>query len=301
MPRAAPQPETGAKARRPQVVVGLLGTTLDTGKGPKRWERWRPSVSLCQHEDFLVDRFELIHGLRATALAETVEQDIRAVSPETTVVRHVLDMDDPWDLEEVYSALHGFATSYAFEPEREDYLIHITTGTHVAQICMFLLTEARYLPGRLIQSSPPRRASDGPGTFRIIDLDLSKYDRLASRFEREHEDAVTSLKGGIETRNRAFNRLIDRIEHVAAGATDPILLTGPTGAGKSRLAVRIYELRRRRRVVTGELVEVNCATLRGDTAMSTLFGHKKGAFTGATSNRPGLLRSAHGGLLFLDE
>jgi transcriptional regulatory protein RtcR len=78
-------------------------------------------------------------------------------------------------------------------------------------------------------------------------------------------------------------------------------LHGPTGAGKSQLARRIYELKKSRHKVTGEFVDVNCATLRGDTAMSTLFGHTKGAFTGAQSERAGLLRKAHGGVVFLDE
>tara|TARA_R110002111_G_scaffold67833_2_gene110312 strand:+ start:20597 stop:22207 length:1611 start_codon:yes stop_codon:yes gene_type:complete len=286
---------------KPTVVIGLLGTTLDIGKGTKRWERWRPTVSLCQHEDFIVDRLELIHNKRSTRLAGQVEKDIQSVSPETKVVRHIVEMRNAWDFEEVYTTLHDFAKAYPFDTDREDYLVHITTGTHVAQICNFLLTETSYFPGKLIQTSPPRSNKDTPGSIQIIDLDLSKYDRLASRFEREHEDAVSSLKDGIKTRNKAFNSLIDRIEHVAARTTDPILLTGPTGSGKSRLANRIFELRKHRHLVSGHLVEVNCATIRGDSAMSTLFGHKKGAFTGAVTDRPGLLRRADGGTLFLDE
>ena len=81
----------------------------------------------------------------------------------------------------------------------------------------------------------------------------------------------------------------------------PLLLTGPTGAGKSKLARRIYDLKKARQRVTGPFVEVNCATVRGDAAMSTLFGHVRGSFTGALRDRPGLLRAADGGVLFLDE
>ncbi len=284
------------------VVIGFLGTTLDRGGGSRRWDRWRPTVDLCRHEDLLVHRFEMLGQARFRALAGEVTADIRAVSPETEVRTHELDFRDPWDFEEVYGALHDFARAYPFRPDEETYLVHMTTGTHVAQICLFLLAESRDIPGRLIQTSPPRRPRGAePGTYTIIDLDLSKYDRLASRFRQRQRDDLSYLKSGIDTRNAEFNRLVERIEQVALASRSPMLLTGPTGAGKSQLARRIYELKKSRRQVDGPFVEVNCATLRGDGAMSALFGHVRGAFTGAVQARPGLLRTADKGILFLDE
>lgn len=285
---------------RRNVVIGLLGPTLDSGKGQDRWQTWRPSISLCRQPDFLVHRFELIYSGRDTALAKNVQTDIAAVSPETELRLREMEFGDPWDFERVYETLFNFARAYPFDTDAEDYLIHITTGTHVAQICLFLLTESRYLPGRLLQCSPERDRS-APGTIKIIDLDLSKYDRIASRFQQEQREGVSYLKGGIATRNREFNELVDRIEQVAIATRDPLLLMGPTGAGKSRLARRIFELKKLRHSVDGNFVDVNCATLRGDAAMSALFGHVRGAFTGALKDRPGLLRAADQGVLFLDE
>ena len=251
---------------------------------------------------FTVDRLELIHARIHEALAIRIQTDIVQVSPGTKVCRHVIDLLDPWDFEEVYGALHGFARAYPFDREQEDYLVHITTGTHVAQICWFLLTEARVIPGQLLQVTPPKGWKGGVyGAYDIIDLDLSRYDRIATRFRAEQVEAASFLKGGIATRNAAFNRMIDRIEQVAIATRGAMLLTGPTGAGKSQLARRIYQLKHARHQIGGAFVEVNCATLRGDAAMSALFGHVKGAFTGAVSDRAGLLRSANGGMLFLDE
>ncbi|MFN7918716.1 MAG: RNA repair transcriptional activator RtcR [Bryobacteraceae bacterium] len=281
------------------TVIGLLGTTLDQGKSADRWQTWRPSVAICRQPDLIVGRFELLHGLKETALAELIRRDIQTVSPETEVRLHVIDFGDPWDFERVYEALFNFAKGYEFD-DTQDYLIHITTGTHVAQICLYLLTESHWLSGRLLQASPERDRS-GPGKIKVIDLDLSRYDRIASRFQQVQREGTSFLKGGIETRNAAFNRLIERIEQVAIATRDPLLLMGPTGAGKSRLAKRIFELKKLRHAAKGEFVDVNCATLRGDGAMSTLFGHRKGAFTGALQDRAGLLRTADGGVLFLDE
>ena len=95
--------------------------------------------------------------------------------------------------------------------------------------------------------------------------------------------------------------MIEEIEAVAQASSDPMLIMGPTGAGKSHLAGQVYELRKARGQVTGRFVSVNCATLRGDNAMSALFGHTKGAFTGAEKPREGLLKAADGGTIFLDE
>jgi len=282
------------------IAISLIGTTLDQrGREKKRWDKWRPTVSLCQQEDLLIDRMELLFQPSYQRLADQVTEDIKRVSPETQVNQHFVNFKNPWDFEEVYGALHDFSRQYSFNQEKEKYLVHITTGTHVAQICLYLLTEAHYLPGQLIQTSPSKR--DETGNYQIIDLDLSKYDQIASRFSREHTEGTVHLKGGIATKNKAFNALIAQLEKISTRSQDPILLTGPTGAGKSQLAKRIYQLKQHRGQTNGKLVEVNCATLRGDNAMSALFGHKKGAFTGAATHRAGLLLEAHNGILFLDE
>lgn len=288
--------------KRAKTVIGVLGSTLDRGGRGDRWSGWRPSVSLCQHEDVLFDRFELLYQEKNKKLAQEVVADLEAVSPETAVELHEVILADPWDFDSVYAELHDFARNYPFDTDTQEYFLHITTGTHVVQICLFLLAESCHFPAKLLQTAPPqKRRQNLPGTLTIIDLDLSRYDQIAQRFHNEQLEGRSFLKSGIATRNAAFNEAIEQIEHVAIHSTDPLLLMGPTGAGKSQLAQRIYELKKSRRQLSGSFMEVNCATIRGDSAMSTLFGHVQGSYTGAVGERAGLLREAHGGLLFLDE
>lgn len=289
------------------VAIGMLGTVLDTigRKQSSRWNRWRPTIGLCNQSDFKIDRLELLHQPTDNNFAQAVAQDIKQVSPETEVRLVKIVLKNPWDFEEVYTSLLDFAEGYAFNSDEEEYFVHITTGTHVAQICWFLLTESHHLPAKLVQTQPNKCHNDpilaARGTYNIIDLDLSRYNKISARFRQQAENAISYLKAGIATKNGVFNRMIEEIERVAIRSSAPILIIGPTGAGKSFLARRIYELKQSKRKVNGPFVEVNCATLRGDSAMSTLFGHVKGAFTGAQTERAGLLRAANNGVLFLDE
>jgi len=287
------------------TVIGILGTSLDAvgGNSESRWDRWRPTIGLFNHDDLEIDQLELICCDTNENLRKRTIADIAMISPKTKVNIHQIKFKNAWDFEEVYGKLHEFSTSLQFDNNTTDYLVHITTGTHVAQIILFLLVETHYIPGKLIQTAP-RKSNNihaSLGEYSIIDLDLSKYDKIAQRFKQEHNNDKDYLKSGINTSNKPFNELIDKIEKVAIKTKAPLLLTGPTGAGKSKLVKQIFLLKQKKRLIKGNFVEVNCATLRGDSSLSTLFGHKKGSYTGANSDRNGLLLQAHEGLLFLDE
>lgn len=102
------------------VVIGLIGTSLDNrGVHEKRWEKWRPTISLCQHEDLLLNRLELLFQPQYQKLADAVKEDLALVSPETEVKFNHIEFDDPWDFEQVYAALHDFSRGYSFNLERE--------------------------------------------------------------------------------------------------------------------------------------------------------------------------------------
>ncbi|MFW2544296.1 RNA repair transcriptional activator RtcR [Primorskyibacter sp. 2E107] len=278
------------------VVIGFLGSQLDAGK--KR--RWKPTRSLLEQDGFAVDRLELLYDTKFSRLAHGTAQELRALSPDTEVLLHQFDLDNPWDFQEVYGKLFDFARDYGFDEDRERYHVHLTTGTHVAQICWFLLTESRHVPAHLIQTGPPRGEA-AIGTMDVIDLDLSRYNALQQRFDELSREYSDQLKGGIATKNPVYNALIDRIELVASQSDAPILLLGETGTGKTELADRIHNLKLDRRRVKGRLVHVNCATLNGPDAMATLFGQRRSHTGLPGTERSGLLREADGGTLFLDE
>jgi len=99
----------------------------------------------------------------------------------------------------------------------------------------------------------------------------------------------------------ACSHAMQRVESLAQRAASTelsVLITGETGTGKELIARTIHALSQR---VQAPFLAVNCGALRADLALSQLFGHRKGAFTGAHADGVGLVEAAHGGTLFLDE
>ncbi|HKK14171.1 MAG TPA: sigma-54 dependent transcriptional regulator [Gammaproteobacteria bacterium] len=118
-----------------------------------------------------------------------------------------------------------------------------------------------------------------------------EVDRL-----REQLSGRNALKG-IVAESGTMKQILQLIERIRKQDI-PVLVTGETGVGKEVIARAVHAISHR---ASGPFVAINCATLPEELLDSELFGHVKGAFTGATTTRPGLFREAEGGTLFLDE
>jgi two-component system response regulator AtoC len=133
-----------------------------------------------------------------------------------------------------------------------------------------------------------------PVVERSLNL-LALRRRMA--FEAEHQDSQFAL-ANVEAHSQAMKRLLGQVKDVAANPKSTVLLQGETGTGKEFLARIIHHSGPR---ATGTFVGVNCTAIPKELFESELFGYERGAFTGATQRKFGLLEKAERGTLFLDE
>jgi DNA-binding NtrC family response regulator len=153
-----------------------------------------------------------------------------------------------------------------------------------------------------------RATRDGAFDFLTKPVDLDRLrlllERLAERNEMRSEVARLRQKlatlgdaGALVSRSPAMRKLADLMERVAPSAAS-VLITGESGSGKDFVAQTLHELSGRSRA---PFVAVNCPAIPEALLESELFGHERGAFTGALAERAGLFEHAAGGTLFLDE
>ena len=131
---------------------------------------------------------------------------------------------------------------------------------------------------------------------------LAKVEELKKDLEEENLQLKQELQGGFQfddiiSASETYRRVLQQVEQVAPTDTT-VLILGETGTGKELVARSVYRLSKR---AGRPLVKVNCAALPESLIESELFGHEKGAFTGAYARKIGRFELADGGTLFLDE
>lgn len=143
-----------------------------------------------------------------------------------------------------------------------------------------------------------RATQAGAVDFLSKPVDPQQLEESLARHARQTTTATNEAWAEhIVTRSRNMLELLDKVKRVARTSSS-VLITGPSGAGKELLARALHKASPRQRK---EFMALNCGAVPAELLESELFGHKKGAFTGASTDHEGLFRAADGGTVFLDE
>ncbi|MEM9192754.1 MAG: sigma-54-dependent Fis family transcriptional regulator [Myxococcota bacterium] len=235
--------------------------------------------------------FEPVKVPRPDALAEAIWPDSYEAE------QHVLHLGQA--TEPVCWSLTGFASGYLSHVTGEDvYAIEVTCCGQGDAVCR-MLAKTRANWGDEIEPHLPFYEKDClDASLEALRKSVRELDRtLRSRRRALGEDASALEIEGIVARSQAMRRVLDLSKRVAS-VDSTVLLSGESGVGKERVARFIHDHSLR---ASGPFVAINCAAIPEPLLESELFGHVKGAFTGANSDRAGIFEAAHGGTLLLDE
>jgi transcriptional regulator with PAS, ATPase and Fis domain len=215
---------------------------------------------------------------------------------EAVVSVHAVVLSGPTRHREIYEAvLATCATVVAGRADRCQLTFHLSPGTPAMHAMWLLVAKTQY-PAQLIESSKEQGVQAVHVPFEIsAELMPELLDARLTGLATGTPPDLAKFSDIIH-RSPQMTRVLEQAARVAPRSV-PILIEGESGTGKELLARAIHAASNRR----GDFVAVNCGAIPHELIEAELFGHAKGAFTGATAQRQGVFEAANHGTLFLDE
>jgi len=209
------------------------------------------------------------------------------------------NLSGPTQFGEIYASAVDAILKTIKSPGGDNLTFHLSPGTPAMAAVWIILGKTRF-PATLIESSKEHGVRVASVPFDISadfipDLLLQADEELLAKSAGAMPEAPEF--SDIHTRSPAMKRILGMARRIASRSL-PVLIEGESGTGKELLARAVHRASLRR---DGPFIAINCGAIPPEIVESELFGHERGAFTGADRMRRGHFESAHGGTLFLDE
>ena len=251
------------------------------------------------------DRVYLFTTPKAAEISEQTAAAITERHPSVSVEILEVPLKDPTNYLGILRQLRShFKTLNEVHPDAE-YAISVSSGTPHMHACWLLLAASGEIPATILQSTPPEFVPERRSLVKEIDIhqkDFPTITRPVDGPEPEEDDESTIASAcrelGIVGEDPAFKRALREAFIYSQYDDFHVLLFGETGSGKEYFAQFIHQLGPR---AARPLITVNCSSIPENLVESQLFGHKRGSFTGASSDHEGKFKAADRGVLFLDE
>lgn len=261
-----------------------------------------PVLTVVEHKRF--DKVYLLSSPKTKPRSEATLALINERHPSIEVHESELLLKDPTNHLGILRQMRKILTPLHTEYPEAEFTISLSSGTPHMHACWLLLVASGEFPAKLIQPQRPEHTPPGKSPIRTVDISSDEFPQITRTIETPDEDtddealASACFDLGIIGSDPGFYKHLREASIIARYPEQHVLLLGETGAGKEYFSKLIHHLSPLRHK---ELTVVNCSGIPENLVESVLFGHVKGAFTGATSNQIGKFSAADGGIIFLDE